>query len=123
MEEYDYKKFVLYLYLIAAYANYEVEEEEYDLIKTKLDSSQLVPAEAFEKIYKEVKSDFEQHNDYESIRHVQATQQHLNIKKEEMHKLYDDLKEIVMADHVVEESERIELFRLRKIMGLPGDEN
>ncbi|MDQ3072393.1 MAG: hypothetical protein M3Q97_03895 [Bacteroidota bacterium] len=113
-----YTRFILYLYLSAAYADYRIEEDEYFLIKEKLERYKLIDMEEFESVYREVLHEFQGHNDFESMQYVRRCEKSLNMDKPALRKIFTDLKDITQADDVVEDTEKMGLFRLKKVMGL-----
>jgi hypothetical protein len=117
-EGYTYEKFILYLYLCAAYADYEIEESEVDMIKEKMVKRGFLTEENFNKCWQEVLQDFKKHNDMESIDHIEGCVQDLKMDEANKRKIYKDLQEIMEVDGEEEESERVNLFRLKKMMGL-----
>jgi uncharacterized tellurite resistance protein B-like protein len=117
-EDYTYEKFILYLYLCAAYADYEVEESEIDMIKSKIVGSGLIPEDDFNASWQQVLNDFKRHNDIESMDHISGCVNDLKMDEATRLKIFNDLKEIMDVDGEEGESERVNLFRLKKIMGV-----
>lgn len=117
-EGYTYGKFILYLYLCAAYADYNVNEEEIDLIKEKMLKFNLMNAAEFDKNWQKVLHDFKKHNDFESMQHIEECADELHINKAQREKIYNDLKDIIYADGKEEEDEKLNLFRFKKMLGL-----
>lgn len=117
-EGYTYEKFILYLYLCAAYADYQIDETEVDMIKEKMVKRGFLTEENFSKNWHEVLHDFKKHNDLESMEHIEGCVKDLKIDAASKQKIYADLQEIMEVDGEEEESERVNLFRLKKMMGL-----
>ncbi len=117
-EDYTYEKFILYLYLCAAYADYKIEESEKDVIREKMAKMGVIKAENFDKCWNQVLHDFKQHNDLETMEHVQACCAQLNIDELARMKIYKDFKDIVWADGKQDDAERINMFKFKKILGI-----
>jgi uncharacterized tellurite resistance protein B-like protein len=117
-EDYTYEKFILYLYLCAAYADYQIEETEVDMIREKMIKSGFVTEENFDSCWHQVLNDFKRHNDLESMEHIEGCVRDLKMDDATKHKIYKDLVEIMGVDGEEEESERVNLYRLRKMMGM-----
>ena len=116
--EYTYEKFILYIYLAAAYSDFNVNEEEEHFIKDKVLGYQLIAEDNFEDIWFEVLHDFKSHNDYTSMEHIRKTAKELDLDEQAREKIIQDVNEIMMADGVEEDTERINLFKLKKILGV-----
>src|SRR5688572_28825785 len=69
-EDYTYEKLILYLYLCAAYADYEIEDSEVHMIRNKMVRAGYISEENFEPCWQQVLSDFKRHNDLESMEHI-----------------------------------------------------
>lgn len=117
-EDYTYEKFILYLYLCAAYADYQIDESELDLIREKMVKSGYVSKENFDSSWHQVLTDFRRHNDLESMEHISGCVRDLKMDEATRLKIFNDLKDIMEVDGEEEESERVNLFRLKKIMGV-----
>lgn len=121
-EDYTFEKFILYLYLLAAEADYKIQDEELALIKEKVIRNHLIRPEAFDHAFSEVLRDYRNHNDYESLEHIQNCCRDLHLDKNARLKIYHDFQDIINADGVEENSERINLFKFRKMLGIEDNE-
>jgi uncharacterized tellurite resistance protein B-like protein len=121
-EDYTYEKFVLYLYLLAAEADYQLQDEEVDIIKEKVTRNNFISPEAFDKTFHQVIRDYKNHNDFESLNHIQNCCRDLHLDKDARQKIYKDFQEIVMADGKEDDSERINMFKFRKMLGIEDSE-
>ncbi|MGZ5242549.1 MAG: tellurite resistance TerB family protein [Bacteroidia bacterium] len=117
-ENYTYEKFVLYLYLCAAYSDYKIDESEKDVIREKMAKMGLIKPENFDKCWNEVLHDFKMHNDIETMEHVQACSALLKIDDVARLKIYNDFKDIIWADGKQDDAERINMFKFKKILGV-----
>ena len=117
-EAYTYEKFILYLYLCAAYSDYKIDEDEVDLIKEKMKNKNLIKPEDFDRNWSRVWHDFRSHNDIDTIEHVEDCANHLHLDKNARIKIYKDIEDIIMVDGREEDSERINLFKFKKLLGV-----
>jgi uncharacterized tellurite resistance protein B-like protein len=117
-DDYTYEKFVLYLYLCAAYSDYKINEDEKEVIREKMAKLGLIKLEDFDKSWAQVLHDFKMHNDLESMEHVQACSNMLNIDHVARVKIYNDFKDIVWADGKQDDAERINMFKFKKILNI-----
>ena len=117
-EDYTYEKLVLYLYLCAAYSDYQIEESEMDMIRGKMIKSGYIRSDDFDRCWQQVLNDFKKHNDLESMEHISGCVRDLKMDESTKQKIFKDLKEIMDVDGEEEESERVNLFRLKKIIGI-----
>ena len=117
-EEYTYEKFVLYLYLCAAYADYKINEDEKDVIREKVAKLGLIEPENFDKSWSQVLHDFKQHNDLETMEHVQNCCTKLHIDEVARMKIFKDFKDIIWADGKQDDAERLNMFKFKKILGI-----
>jgi uncharacterized tellurite resistance protein B-like protein len=117
-EDYTYEKFILYLYLMAAFADYQLQEEEIQVIKEKITRNNLISAEAFDKTFHQVVRDVKSHNDFESLLHIQNCCRDLSLDEKSRIKIYQDFQDIVLADGKEGDTERINMFKFRKMLGI-----
>ncbi|RYD81608.1 MAG: TerB family tellurite resistance protein [Sphingobacteriales bacterium] len=117
-EPYTYEKFVLYLYLCAAYSDYQINTDEKDIIREKMATLGIIKPESFDKCWNSVLHDFKQHNDFETMEHIQKCSTQLEIDEIGKMKIFKDLKDIIWADGKEEDTERINMFRFKKILGI-----
>jgi uncharacterized tellurite resistance protein B-like protein len=118
IDEQSFEQFLLYLYLTAAYSNYKMEEEELYMMKNKLEKSGLIKPENFDKIYKIVLREYQSHNDYDSLNYINKECSRFRLDKPAREKIYSDIKDIIMADGVQEDSETLQLFKIKKMLDL-----
>jgi hypothetical protein len=113
-----YEGFILYLYLCAAFSDYQIRESERHMILDKMQRRGLMSAEEFDKHWYNVSTLFKSHNDYESERFIEKTCRELNIGQEARQRIYNDLKDIIDADGVEDASERVNLFKFKKMLNV-----
>ena len=117
-DDQSFEQFLLYLYLTAAYSNYKLEEEELYMMKNKLEKSGLIKPENFSRIYKKVLMEFHNHNDYDSLKYIEKECDRFRLDKPAREKIYSDIKEIIMSDGIQEDSETLQLFKIKKMLDL-----
>jgi uncharacterized tellurite resistance protein B-like protein len=118
----DYKKnnekFLLYLFFCAAYSDYQIKDTEKNMIREKMVDRNLVSSEDFDNHWQHVGDLFKSHNDYEAGRYIEKSIAELNLGARERHKIFRDLSEIVSADGKVDLSEKMNLFKFKKMLKL-----
>lgn len=77
-----------YILLYCAYADFIETEDEKEYIKSK------VGEEKYNKIHKE----FDDDNDYQRIQKIQATVAHYNYSKNEIDRLFENIKKMFLTD-------------------------
>lgn len=77
-----------YILLYCAYANFVETEAEKEYIKSK------VGEEKYKKIHKE----FDQDNDYQRIQKIQATVERFDYSKNEIDRLFENIKKMFLED-------------------------
>jgi hypothetical protein len=118
LDDHSYEKFLLYLYLVAAYSNYKIEDEELYMMKDKLEKYKLIKPENFPKYYKQVLFEFRTHNDYQMQQYIEGELDRFKLDDSAKNKIIKDIEDIVMADGIVENSEDLQLYKLKKILGV-----
>lgn len=92
MEEFktnwSHEELKTYILLYCAYANFVETKAERAFIIDK------VGEEMYEKLFKE----FDQDNDYQRIQKIQHTVERANYSKEEMERLFENIKNMFLAD-------------------------
>lgn len=116
--DFKYEKFILYLYMVAAYADYQIQEEEIDLIRDKVSSRDLINVEVFDRTFNEVLLLFKSHNDFESMQYIEKQCKELEVSNEAKLKIYHDFQDIIMADGKEENIEKMNMYRFRKMLGI-----
>jgi uncharacterized tellurite resistance protein B-like protein len=119
-EGYTYPQFMMYLYLCAAYSDFKINTDEVDMIREKMKRYNIISPEDFDKHWHKVVHDFRSHSDFESIQHIEDCFSSLNMDEKARLKIYNDFKDILMADGREDQSEKMGLFRFKKILGLQG---
>ncbi len=77
-----------YILLYCAHANFVETQEERDFIKRK------VGRDKYEKVHKE----FDEDNDYQRIQKIQHTVERYNYSRQEIDRLFGDIKKMFLAD-------------------------
>jgi hypothetical protein len=113
-----YERFILYLYLSAAYADFEIKEAEKDIIREKMEESGLLSPVEFEAHWQKALHDFKTHNDYECEQYIEKTCEELNLDVAAKQKIYDDLKEIMEVEGGEAGPEKMNLFKFKKMLKL-----
>lgn len=92
MEEFttiwSHEELKAYILLYCAYANFVETEAEMEFIKSK------VGVEKYKKIHKE----FDQDNDYQRIQKIQAGVERFEYSKNEIDRLFQDIKKMFLED-------------------------
>jgi uncharacterized tellurite resistance protein B-like protein len=113
-----YEGFILYLYLCAAYSDYQLKETERHMIREKMSKSGLLQADNFDQHWYEVYMLFKSHNDYASEQYIERTCKELGIDKSQRLKIYNDLKDIIDADGHEDASEKVNMFKFKKMLNV-----
>ncbi|MGB0881093.1 MAG: hypothetical protein ACPGTO_11060 [Polaribacter sp.] len=100
------QEFQTYLYIYCMNADYKETKEELEMISLKSD----------DEIYKRMHAEFEKDNDYASIQKINESFQHLNYKKEEVDRLFDEIKKLFLSDGKYEILERNLMKGLKKLL-------
>ena len=86
------EEFKAYILLYCAYANFVETEAEKEYIKSK------VGEEKYQKIHREFDGD----NDYQRIQKIQATVERFNYSKNEIDRLFENIKKMFLTDGPVD---------------------
>ena len=116
-DPHEFEKFVLYIYLWAAYSNYNLEKEEIHIVREKLGKHNLITPAAFDKYYHGVLSLFHSHNDYECQQYIEKSIDHLKLDENMRRKIYEDIKDIIHGEKIHDE-ESMQLLKFRRILNI-----
>jgi Fe-S cluster biosynthesis and repair protein YggX len=95
-----------YLFLYCAYSNYDLANEEKDMIDNKLD------ADTVKKMEKEFSAD----NDYQKVQKILTNAKGLNYSKNEIESLIDEMQEIFLADGKFDSIEKNCFRELKRLL-------
>jgi len=117
-EAHTYERFLLYMYLWAAEADFEVGMPEIDVIRDKMVKRGLVSAKDFDAHWHKALRDFKTHNDYESEKYIEQNIEELPLNHDARLKIFNDLQDIMMADGKEGASEKMNMFMFKKMLKL-----
>ncbi len=95
-----------YLFIYSINADYKESKEELEAISLKTN----------EKVYKRMHAEFEKDNDYASIQKIKNSLNNLNYSKEELDKLFEEIKELFLSDGNYEILERNLMTGLKRVL-------
>ena len=114
-ENWDYRHFIAYMYVAIASADYEISEEEKDVLHDKL-APTIFEEDSYKELFNDVLKIFKKHNDNEVLEFIEALGKR-HIKDDEMkEKVLNDLHEIIDADGHESGTETIMFISIRKIL-------
>jgi uncharacterized protein YlbG (UPF0298 family) len=96
-----------YLLLYCANADFIGKEEEMELIKSKVSSSD----------YKSISKEFNNDNDYQSIQKIQDAVRRLNLSETEIDGLIAETKDLFLSDGDFAASEQALFAGIKKLLG------
>lgn len=96
-----------YLLLYCANADFLVNEEEIEIIKSKVNSSD----------YKVISKEFNDDNDYQSIQKIQDAIKRLDLSEHQVDDLISETKALFLADGDFDATEKAMFAGLKKLLG------
>ena len=113
-----YKEFILYLYLCGAFSDFNMQDEEMDLIAEKLQKRNIVDEEHFEKVYRQTLHLFKSHNEVKMKEYIERSVEKFNLSNADKTAIFRDLKQISASDGRKSATEQVQLFKLKHYLGL-----
>lgn len=104
--DWTYNEFLAYLLLYAANADFVVNEDEKEILFSKVKLEE----------YNHIRRAFEEGNDYDNLQTIISFREEYYNDEESVDKLLMDLKDIFLADHDYPSVERAIFIGLRRIL-------
>lgn len=100
------KELSAYMLMYCANANFKETSEEYEIVRSKVNADSL----------KEIRKEFNDDNDYQSIQKIQATIEKLGYNASQIDDLISETKTLFLADGTFDSIEKAMFIGLRKLL-------
>ena len=100
------KELSAYILMYCANANFEETSEEFEIVRSKVDSDSL----------KLIRKEFNDDNDYQSIQKIQSTVERLNYNWSQIDDLISEIKALFLADGTFDAIEKSMFTGLRNLL-------
>src|SRR5947207_2102556 len=91
--DHSFEKFLLYLYIHAAYCHYTIGTNEQMVIRDKFIEYKLATPESFPKYFKEVLWTYKDHNDIQAQEFIEKEIERFHLTNSVKQKIYQDLED------------------------------
>ncbi|MBL4654412.1 MAG: TerB family tellurite resistance protein [Bacteroidia bacterium] len=109
--------YVIYLYLSVANADYNLSDEELDILHAKFDDREEELDRNYSTIIMDVLKEYKQHSDYEMNEFIMDYSDKFCSDQETKEKLVTDLKDIIEADGIVKDVETMMFRNIKRMLG------
>lgn len=115
LKDWSYKHYLAYMYIAVASSDYEISEDELDVLHRKL-APTIFEESNYQEMYTEVKKVYQHQNDNEVFNFLsELSKKHITSADQKI-KVLNDIHDIIDADGHETSNETIMFINIRKIL-------